>query len=189
MQKPDSSIKLGLLLILGASITTGCNSDTKGESGGKMLATSSGPWTVFPDPYAPMSPGMPNPITSSIGGTATGFDMGGKLKITLAMTGLPPNREFGAHLHKKACTDEKAGGHYQNNMWPDGSSPTDPMYANNDNEVWLDFTTDATGKGGNTRMVEWLPRPGQAKAIIIHHMKTGTGGAAGARLACMPLEF
>jgi hypothetical protein len=34
----------------------------------------------------------------------------------------------------------------------------------------------------------WIPRPGEAKAIIIHNMVTGAGDVAGAKLACLPMS-
>jgi Cu-Zn family superoxide dismutase len=46
------------------------------------------------------------------------------------------------------------------------------------NEIWLDFTTDAAGKGMADRTVDFKVRPGEAKAIVIHAMMTGSGGVA-----------
>jgi Cu-Zn family superoxide dismutase len=82
----------------------------------------------------------------------------------------------------------KAGGHYQNMPFPMGGMANDPAYANASNEAWLDFTTDAAGKGAQHVVVDWIPRTGEARAIIFHHMATGTGGVAGAKLACLPLD-
>jgi superoxide dismutase, Cu-Zn family len=190
MTKSHSSATLGLFVLLAASAGISCKSDTP-SSTSKMIASSSGAmWTVYDNPYGN---GMPNPITSTITGTATAWDVGGKMRLQLVVSGLPPNRAFGSHLHKLACDDAtKAGGHYENNMWPDSSTASDPSYANPTNEAWLDFTADGTGKATPPpeTIVDWIPRAGGAKAIIIHDMKTQTspmGGVAGAKLACLPI--
>jgi Cu-Zn family superoxide dismutase len=192
MTKTNATAILGFLIFLGASIGVGCNSSSS-DSGMMMIASSAGATLMpYPDPYAPAMAGTPNPITGAATASATAWNVGGKLKLELKVTGMPAMRTFGAHLHRLACTDTKAGGHYQQSPWPtntDASSPTDPTYANVMNEVWLDFTTDASGNASFTRTVDWLPRAGEAKGIIIHHMATGTGGAAGARLACLPIAF
>jgi hypothetical protein len=194
MKLTHSSAKLGLLVLLGAPlIVFGCNSDpaTGGAPMYKMIAQSAGPMTIYPDPYAGTAmAGTANPIPATVSGTAMAWDVGGKMKLDLILTGLPAGRAFGAHLHKLSCTDAmKAGGHYQNMMWPPDSGPNDPVYANKDNEAWLDFMADATGKGQATTTVDWLPRAGGAQAIIVHHMTTAPGGVAGAKLACLPIAF
>jgi Cu-Zn family superoxide dismutase len=187
-----------LLTLAIASVGAGCNSDTPSKGGGnntpKMIASSSGAaLMVYDDPYMAGTPqaGMPNPIAKTATGSAAAFDMGSNtMKLTLSVAGLPANRAFGSHLHKLDCGDMKAGGHYENNPWPDASTATDPTYANPMNEAWLDFTTDASGKGTAETTVSWIPRAGGAKAIIVHDMKTATspmGGAAGAKLACLPI--
>jgi Cu-Zn family superoxide dismutase len=188
MTKTQSSTMLGLFVILGASIAAGCNSD-KSDSG-TMLAMSTGPWTVYDNPF--MNAAMPNPIPAAVTGSATAWDMGGKLKLALTMSGLPADRQFGAHLHKLACDNMQAGGHYQHNPWPDGGMASDPVYANPTNEAWLDFKTNGSGVGSATVMVDWVPRAGGAKAIIVHNMATATspmGGVAGPKLACLPLAL
>jgi len=131
-----------------------------------------------------------NPIASTMMGTAEGFAVaGGKMRLVLSVTGLPANRAFGSHLHKLKCDDNKAGGHYQNVPFPDGGSASDPAFANPANEAWLDFTTDAAGAGHAETTVDWVPRAGQANAVIIHDMKTADGGVAGAKLACTNIPF
>ena len=83
----------------------------------------------------------------------------------------------------------KAGGHYQDMPFPADGSATDPMYANKMNEVWLDFATDATGAATSEATVNFIPRAGEAKAVMIHDMMTVTGGVAGAKLACINMPF
>jgi Cu-Zn family superoxide dismutase len=132
--------------------------------------------------------GTPNPIPNTATATAEAFDVEGKLRIQLTVLGLPVARTFGSHLHKLPCDDPtKAGGHYQHLPFPADGMATDPSYANATNEAWLDFTTDATGKGETDLTVDWLPRPGEANGIIIHHRASGIGGVSGAKLACLPI--
>jgi Cu-Zn family superoxide dismutase len=57
------------------------------------------------------------------------------------------------------------------------------------NEIWLDFMTDAAGKGMADRTVDFKVRPGEAKAIVVHAMMTQTGGIAGTKLACLNIAF
>jgi hypothetical protein len=192
MKTIHSSAILGVSMLL-ASASGGCFSDTPdAASGGKVIGMSSGAWIVFDNPYMGMMglDGMPNPIDAKkVSGSAMAWDMGGKMKLELSVAGMPAGRAFGAHLHKLACAEMKAGGHYQNSMWPMGSNANDPTYANRDNEAWLDFMTDGTGSKTVTTTVSWIPRAGEAKSIIVHHMGTAPGGVAGAKLACLPVLF
>jgi superoxide dismutase, Cu-Zn family len=172
----------------GTSGTGGADAGDAATDGGARLSVSDGAWVVYPDPYAD---GGANPITATVMGTAEAFAApSGGMRVTLSVSGLPADRMFGAHLHKLACNDNKAGGHYQNNPFPaDGGSATDPTYANSTNEVWLDFHTNANGAASATATVAWRPRAGEAKAVVIHTMTTMDGGVAGAKLACTNIPF
>ncbi|HEU4578055.1 MAG TPA: hypothetical protein VFS67_07365 [Polyangiaceae bacterium] len=189
MKMMNRAARWACLAVLCSTGTMACGSDDE-EGGGEMLASSNGqPLQIYQDPYAPDMAGTPNPIGSGASASAQAFDDGGKLRIELSVSGFPASRAFGSHLHRLACDDAmKAGGHYQNMPFPAGGMASDPMYANPSNEAWLDFTTDAAGKGEQEAVVDWIPRSGEARAIIFHHMATGTGGVAGAKLACLPLD-
>jgi Cu-Zn family superoxide dismutase len=157
-----------------------------GDAPGPKLASSTGAWVVFPDP---LGAGVANPAMN-IMGSADAFEISGtKTLVVLKVTGMPASTTFGSHLHKLGCADSMAGGHYQHNPPADGGSANDPTVANAMNEVWLDFTTDASGAATVMAMVDWKPRPGEAKAIVVHAMKTGDGGLAGAKLACLNMPF
>jgi Cu-Zn family superoxide dismutase len=123
-----------------------------------------------------------------------------RTRIKLRVRGLLPGETYGAHVHYLACgaTGAAAGAHYQNIPDPavGGSetvSSTDPAYANSANEVWLDFVTNAKGKGRAHTVVDWRFRPtapGTTRSVILHIDPTSTGGTvppgnAGARLACL----
>lgn len=122
----------------------------------------------------------------------------GRTTITLDATGLPPNRDFGVHVHTQPCGPSPAdsGPHYQNTVDPAATPQapsSDPAYANPQNEIWLDITTDASGSAQASTTVNWEFRPGEAKSVVVHdqHTQTGTGqaGMAGDRLACIDEDF
>src|SRR5262245_57774251 len=89
------------LFAFAASMAVGCDDSSTTPA----LASSSGAWMVFPDPYAN---GNPNP-TMGITGNAQAVANGATgMKLTLTVAGLPANRPFGSHLHKLACDNMKA---------------------------------------------------------------------------------
>src|SRR5688500_3036017 len=65
--------------------------------------------------------------------------------VLLRTSGLLPDRDYGAHAHVNPCglAPDDAGPHYQHVQ----GGATDPAFANPHNEIWLDFTTDAHGRG------------------------------------------
>jgi Cu-Zn family superoxide dismutase len=119
--------------------------------------------------------------------------------VTLHVWGLTPNREYGAHAHRFACDATNplaAGGHFQH--VPDPVQPsTNPAYANPNNEVWLDFTTDGEGNGAAQTVVDWqFPNADgeRAQSVILHDHHTATGpagnaGTAGPRYGCLTVRF
>lgn len=116
-----------------------------------------------------------------------------KTVTSIRVAGLMPNHQYGAHLHQKTCgTDPNAAGpHYQNIADPVKPS-VDPKYANAQNEVWLDFTTDDKGAASATVTNPWQFHKVPAQSFVIHMMHTmthpGHAGTAGARLACLSLK-
>lgn len=108
----------------------------------------------------------------------------GTTRVRLMVTGLPPGRTFGAHVHTGTCGSDPlaSGGHYQHS--------TDPSVPLAQREVWLDVTADAQGRGVATTTVPWAFVPGSAGSVVIHALPTNTvTGAAGARLACTSVEL
>jgi Cu-Zn family superoxide dismutase len=74
----------------------------------------------------------------------------------------------------------KGSGHYQNV----------PGLVSEENEIWLDFTTDAEGNGSSTAVRDWLIRPGGASSVIIHdHGTDHMAGTAGPKLGCLDVDF
>nr|WTB35509.1 superoxide dismutase family protein [Streptomyces sp. NBC_00830] len=119
---------------------------------------------------------------------------GATTSVRLKVSGLLPNRVYGAHVHTKPCgrTPDASGPHYQNVKDPKQPS-TDPAYASSENEVWLDFKTDAQGQAAVESRHGWRFRPREARSVVIHEhgtaTKHGEAGTAGARLACLTVPF
>jgi len=143
---------------------------------------TSGPLTVYDIALAP------------VGSEATVLSWatpGGGTFVLLHTEGLLPNRAYGAHAHTKPCglNPADSGPHFQH--VPGGA--TDPVYANPDNEIWLDFTTNAKGSGLAVAQVDWTFTDRRAASVVVHaeHTHTGAGhaGTAGARLACLSVPF
>jgi Cu-Zn family superoxide dismutase len=117
----------------------------------------------------------------------------GRSTVTLELTGLVPNRQYGAHAHAKACGPAPAdsGPHVQHEKDPVTPS-VDPAFANPRNEVWLDVTTDAQGNATSTSTVDWeFTGASRPNAVVVHAMPTssepGKAGTAGDRAACVSL--
>ena len=93
---------------------------------------------------------------------------------------------LGAHIHAGSCVagnGAAAGPHYNA-----GGTPSPQT------EVWLDFTIEANGTARSETTVPFVIPQGGAAALVIHAMATSPGptpapGTAGARLACLPIQF
>lgn len=118
----------------------------------------------------------------------------GTTMVTVSVSGLAPDRDYGAHVHTKPCgpSGDDAGPHFQ--QVPDPVQPSvDPAYANPENEVWLDFRTDGEGDATVTATGKWDLRERDAASFVIHDHHTssepGDAGSAGARLSCFTADF
>ncbi len=118
----------------------------------------------------------------------------GATTVTLSVRGLLPNRAYGAHAHAKPCGPggDDSGAHFQH--MPDPKKPSvDPAFANPDNEIWLDFTTDAHGDATTANTVPWMFTDARAGSVVIHADPTqtapGKAGTAGARAGCVSVAF
>ncbi|MBP2364341.1 superoxide dismutase family protein [Pseudonocardia parietis] len=115
---------------------------------------------------------------------------------TLRVSGLLPNHTYGAHAHAKPCSPAAgadAGPHYQLSQDPVTPS-VDPAYANPQNEIWLDLTTDENGTGEATSTVPWtFPDDRRAASVVLHEKPTAThaghAGTAGGRPGCVSVDF
>jgi len=101
-------------------------------------------------------------------------------EASLAISGLGPHRYFGAHMNTGECRPSGVdiGPRYQHTV------NSDPVFANPENEVWLDFTTDGNGRATSTSVHAWpfdSDRP--PRSIVIDD------GNTAARLACVNVPW
>ncbi|HTJ36231.1 MAG TPA: superoxide dismutase family protein [Dactylosporangium sp.] len=207
-------VAAALVLLGPALLTGGCRGEDASPS--HPVATASalpGPSSV--EPGTVTAKGTFHPAATAPSGTAaflydasaatasaaaelTMHSVGDRTKITLAVTGFNPKHTYGAHLHVNPCgKDPKAaGGHFQHHPEPTASSSpsNDPMYANPQNEAWLDFTTDDHGNGKAAAEQAWALTPQHRPySLVIHEEKTKTGpgvaGTAGGRVACLTIKY
>ena len=143
-------------------------------------------------PLTSYSSAVPQGATAKV--TAV-YDSSGKSTIVLHVKGLKPRTKYGAHAHVNACglTGAEAGPHFQNVVDPVSPS-VDPAFANPQNEIWLDLTTNAAGNGVAKAVVPWqFAADRRAHSVIIHEQHTstvpGSAGTAGPRLACLDVDF
>ncbi|MEQ3550924.1 superoxide dismutase [Pseudonocardia nematodicida] len=126
----------------------------------------------------------------------TNSEADGSTTTTLRVEGLVPNRTYGSHAHTEPCTPTDggdAGPHFQYSLDPVTPS-VDPAYANAQNEIWLDVTTDENGAGEATSTVPWaFPDDRRAASVVLHEEPTAThaghAGTAGGRPACVTVDF
>ncbi|MBV6701370.1 superoxide dismutase family protein [Kitasatospora aureofaciens] len=113
----------------------------------------------------------------------------GRTVLTLTVAGLAPGHGFPVHLHTGTCGADPAvsGPHYQDVVDPVQPS-TDPAYANERNELRLVLRTDERGDGTASAAVDWQPRPGKARSLVLHAGTPAGPHAAGDRVACVKLE-
>ncbi|GAA2646119.1 superoxide dismutase family protein [Paractinoplanes durhamensis] len=151
---------------------------------GTFQPFTAGATAVTYDPAA-----VPAGATAQLSIIKTGYET----SVRLVVTGLVGGRMYGAHLHTAPCTavPAEAGPHYQNH--PDPVSPSsNPVYANPRNEIWLDFTADATGAATSSASHGWSFRATEPpRSVVLHaehtHTAPGQAGTAGPRLACLTL--
>lgn len=194
MKKHSFGYVCTVAAILGMGALAACEKAEEDEDQTRIGA-SQGAWFIFANPFAGPTPPpeTPNPISATLTGSAEVFTLeeGKKTKVRLDLTGLPPSRVFGAHVHKLSCAEMKAGPHYQHTEFPATTVATDNTYANAANEIWLDFQTDAQGRAIREVTQQFRIVSERAKAVILHDLLSsndpGKGGTAGARLACINL--
>ena len=119
----------------------------------------------------------------------------GTTTVMLAVRGVERQRVYGAHVHMQPCGEQPdaAGPHFQYAVDPVQPS-VDPTFANPQNEIWLDLTTDETGAGSAESTVAWtFPDDRRPKSVVLHTAQTssepGEAGAAGDRVACISVDF
>ncbi|MFC5994488.1 superoxide dismutase family protein [Pseudonocardia hispaniensis] len=149
--------------------------------------------------FALDSPGaithLPELVPAGATAKITSSSGGGRSTVTLEVSGLLADRHYGAHAHTKPCglAATGSGPHFQHQKDPMSPS-VDPAYANPQNEIWLDFTTDAQGRASATSTVDWeFTDEAHPASIVVHANHTATepgkAGTAGDRAACVSVDF
>jgi Cu-Zn family superoxide dismutase len=209
MDGEDMRRAVAFVLLVSAAGAAGC---TRGSAGTApvnstsatsrpAMPTTPGSVKTASGTFAAYAPGVTavtyDPALVPVGATAavTLTPASAGTRVELSVSGLRPDRGYGAHLHTNPCgqAGAAAGPHYQHQKDPAASASrpsVDPSYANPKNEVWLDFTTDGSGRASAAATQPWTfgttPR-----SLVIHAMTTrtapGEAGTAGARAACLTL--
>jgi hypothetical protein len=98
----------------------------------------------------------------------------GKTIVAIHVEGLAPNTTYASHVHKQACGNGDADGHYK-------LDPSNPATVAS-NEIWPGpFTTDDEGVGNGWVKVDHHARA-EAVAVVVHAPVTG------AKIACADLS-
>lgn len=195
MRERHFSRLLSVCLLTAAGVLGSTAAAPAAESDPRITTVSG----TFTEPAGQQDAYTYDPNLAPVGSGATvaayGHPALGGTSTTLSVTGLVPNREYGAHAHTKPCgaTGDAAGPHFQHVADPVQPS-VDPAYANPENEIWLDFTTNGLGSGYAVSEVDWVGTDQRApKSVIIHeehtHTHPGEAGEAGERLACINVDF
>ena len=119
--------------------------------------------------------------------------------VSLAVDGLIPNRSYAVHIHARQCglSGADAGPHYQHTIDPAAgpqNPSSDPAFANPQNEVWLDVSTDAAGRGSSQAPVPFGFTERPPGSVVIHEAartatEPGKAGSAGNRVACFTIPL
>ncbi|WP_130341888.1 superoxide dismutase family protein [Herbihabitans rhizosphaerae] len=182
-----------------AALLAGCGDDQAQSPPPSPTSAPAGGFTAKAGgTLAPFTPGakavgyIPGLAPAQASGEATMTASATGVVTDLSVTGLLPNRQYGAHAHVKPCgaKGDDAGPHFQFKADPVTPS-VDPAYANPRNEIWLDFGTDASGKATVKSTVDWQLTDRRPGSIVIHethtHTEVGKAGTAGGRVACLTL--
>jgi superoxide dismutase, Cu-Zn family len=183
------ALAAALLTLSGCSVVSGSAGTVADTSHSVQISATFAPAPGTAITYDPglVPVGAQGTVDATSGNTGT--------SVTLSVQGLPPGRSYGAHAHTEPCgsTGAAAGPHYQHTVDPVQPS-VDPQYANPDNEIWLDLTTDASGAGTARTAVAWdFDGQRRARSVVVHAMSTATepgrAGTAGNRAACISVDF
>ena len=112
----------------------------------------------------------------------------GETEVSLKIQGLgrgSAGLQLGAHVHVGPCVAGNgiaAGPHFNINI---AGTPI-----SEETEVWLDFVIGRNGTARAEAEVPFVIPRGGAGSVVIHINPTAPGtGVAGARIACLPVQF
>jgi hypothetical protein len=94
----------------------------------------------------------------------------GKTIVSIHVEGLAASTAYPSHVHKQACANGDADGHYK--FDPAGAAAPP-------NEIWLNFTTNEAGIG-NSDATAYATAAPSAMSVVIH-------APGGAKIACADL--
>ena len=154
---------------------------------GAVPAGAASPFVEARGPLSDLAPATAN-ATDGASGNFFAIAGGGHTTFVLFVSGLDPasaGTTYGAHVHVGTCVagdGAAAGPHYNT-----GGTPSTTT------EVWLDFKVLPGGYGFAVTTVPFVIEPGAARAVVVHAQPTQSGGAtpgaAGGRIACLPVDF
>ena len=124
--------------------------------------------TVTRGDFAAFATGVGLPITGRAQMVRTAD---GKTIVSVHLEGLNGGTAYGSHVHKQACADGDADGHYKY----DPAGPAAPP-----NEIWPAFTTNEAGIGNGNATVAWTAGS-TAISVVVH-------APGGAKIACADLS-
>lgn len=134
-------------------------------------------------------------FTTLPAGTDMGFNISGVALLNrkagatsgrVVVVGLTPGVTYAAHLHKAACSDGLAGGHYQNAAGA-GATPPNELWFSSASDPFAGITANRAGVAVGRGSAEWVARP-EAKAVVIHFIPPNGTTAGGPKIACADLS-
>jgi len=96
----------------------------------------------------------------------------GRTFVSIHVEGLAADTTYASHVHKQACDNGDADGHYQH----DGTA------VNDENEIWPGFTTNAAGIGNGNARNDFTARD-SAMSVVVHRP-----GPTPNKIACADLR-
>jgi Cu-Zn family superoxide dismutase len=174
--------RVAVTMCVGITLTIGALASI--AAAGANVAIADGPLLANPA-FVANTIDATNPASGATGSVHLVVNGGldGKSIVALHVAGLPADRSFAAHLHRDSCASAFGGPHYQ------APDPAAPVVANADadHEVWLDFSTNESGRGSSDAQVAFQVLSGYRSVIVHQGDHTLPGGTAGQRLACLDL--
>lgn len=151
---------------------------------GMASAATAKPFVQATGPLVDLMPTTANP-TDGAQGRFYAYTSGGQTTAILVLTGISDSvgQTFGAHVHVGPCVAGNGAlalAHYRD---PVSAAPSPTT------EVWLDFTVQPGGVAVSRTTVPFVIPEGAAQSVVIHAAPTDSSGAAGARMACLPVGF
>ena len=194
------NVNYWLPLCATVALLVGCGErDKKADTADAPATTSTPAPADAPPPAAePPAAGATAQLTPTSGHTASGTlalaAEGDSVRLTGTLQGLPPNSEFGFHIHEKgdcsAPDASSAGGHFN----PTNAQHGNPQGAAHHAGDMLNAKSDASGAAQvdvvatGVSLTSGQPNDVHGKAVVLHEKAddyaSQPAGNSGARIAC-----